>query len=65
MSDTVSDHYTPDDFETLLDDAASNAATDWDEEFVSDMKARYRDYGSRMFISPAQRTQLERIADTE
>lgn len=31
MSDTVQDHYTEDDFESLLDDAESNAANDWEE----------------------------------
>ena len=41
MSDTVQDHYTEDDFESLLDDAESNAANDWEEEFVADMKARF------------------------
>ena len=65
MSDTVQDHYTEDDFESLLDDAESNAANDWEEEFVSDMKARFQMYGKRMYISAAQRSHLERIADDE
>lgn len=65
MSDTVSDHYLEGDFESLLDDAESNAANDWEEEFVSDLKARYQQYGKRMFISQAQRSHLERIADDE
>jgi hypothetical protein len=65
MSDTVQDHYTEDDFESLLDDAESNAANDWEEEFVADMKARFQQYGKRMFISQAQRSNLERIANDE
>ena len=65
MSDIVQDHYTEDDFESLLDDAESNAANDWEEEFVSDMKARFQMYGKRMYISAAQRQHLERIADDE
>lgn len=65
MSDTVSDHYAEDHFESLLDDAESNAANDWEEEFVSDLKARYQQYGKRMFISPAQRSHLERIAQDD
>lgn len=65
MSETVQDHYTEDDFEELLDDAEANAANDWEEQFVADMKARYQQYGKRMFISAAQRAQLERIADDE
>ena len=65
MSDTVQDHYTEDDFESLLDDAESNAANDWEEGFVSDMKERFQLYGKRMYISAAQRSHLERIADDE
>ena len=65
MNDTVQDHYDEDDFESLLDDAESNAANDWEEEFVADMKARFQQYGKRMYISAAQREQLERIADDE
>lgn len=65
MSDTVSDHYTEGDFESLLDDAESNAANDWEEEFVSDLKARYQQYGKRMFISQAQRSHIERIAQDD
>lgn len=65
MSDTVQDHYTDDDFEGLLDDAESNAANDWEEQFVADMKSRYQQYGKRMFITTAQRSHLERIADDE
>lgn len=65
MSDTVQDHYTEDDFESLLDDAESNAANDWEEEFVAYMKARFQQYGKRMYISSAQRARLERIADDE
>lgn len=65
MSDTVQDHYTEDDFEFLLDDAESNAANEWEEGFVSDMKERFQLYGKRMYISAAQREHLERIADDE
>lgn len=65
MSDTVQDHYTEDDFEELLDDAEANAANDWEEQFAADMRSRYQQYGRRMFISQAQREQLERIADDE
>lgn len=62
---TVQDHYTEDDFEELLDDAKANAANDWEEQFVADMQTRYEQYGKRMFISPAQISKLERIADDE
>lgn len=65
MSDIVQDHYTEDDFESLLDDAESNAANDWEKGFVADMKAHFQQYGKRMYISAAQRSHLERIADDE
>jgi len=65
MSDTVQDHYPGDDFESLLIDAEANAANDWEETFVSDLKTRWQTYGKRMFISQAQRSNLERIANDE
>lgn len=65
MSETVQDHYIEGDFEVLLDDAEANAGNDWEEQFVADMKERYRQYGRRMFISAAQRSHLARIADDE
>lgn len=64
MSKTVQDHYIEGDFEVLLDDAEANAGNDWEEQFVADMKERYRQYGRRMF-SAAQRSHLARIADDE
>ena len=65
MSDTVQDHYPDDDFESMLIDAEANAANDWEEQFVADLKTRWQQYGKRMFISQAQRSHLERIADDE
>lgn len=65
MSDCVQDHYTDAEFEELLDDAEANAANDWEEKFVDDMKERYSQYGRRMFLSETQRQKLERIADDE
>lgn len=41
------------------------AESDWDKQFVADMKARYVQYGERMFISPAQHEQLLRIGGNE
>ena len=42
-----------------------NAANDWEESFVADMKGRYTEYGRRMYISDAQKDHLERIANDE
>lgn len=61
----VQDHFEEDEFEELLDSAAMNAANDWEEQFVADMKGRYGQYGRRMFISDAQQETLERIANDE
>ena len=38
-----------------------NAANDWEESFVADMKERFDEYGMSMFISEAQQKRLERI----
>lgn len=62
----VSDQY-PDltEFESLLEDARMNAATDWDEQFVADLQVKFDQYGDRTFLSDSQRVQLERIANDE
>lgn len=65
MSQRVHDLYEEKEFEELLEDARMNAANDWEESFVADMKARYTEYGRRMFISDAQQEHLERIANDE
>ena len=53
----------PGEFERLLRDAQIGARTDWDEEFVSDMKARFERFGDDLFLSARQDEQLERIAN--
>lgn len=65
MSQKVQDLYSESDFEELLDDAESNAANDWETQFVDDLKAKYEQFGRRMYLSPAQREALERIANDE
>ena len=61
----VQDLYDDEEFEDLLDNARMSAANDWEESFVADMRARFGEYGRRMFISDAQREHLERIANDE
>ena len=65
MSQRVQDLYEEKEFEELLEDARMNAANDWEESFVADMKDRYTEFGRRMFISDAQKDHLERIANDE
>ena len=67
MSSTVADLYDDDldAFESDLEDARMQADSDWDEQFVADMKARYDQYQGRMFISPAQHDQLLRIGGND
>ena len=65
MSQRVQDLYEEKEFEELLEDARMNAANDWEESFVADMKTRYDQYGRRMYISEAQQTTLERIANDD
>jgi hypothetical protein len=65
MSQRVQDLYKESEFEELLEDARMNAANDWEESFVADMKDRYTQYGRRMFISDAQKDQIERIANDD
>lgn len=65
MSQRVQDLYDEETFEGLLENARMNAANDWEESFVADMKTRFGEYGRRMFISDAQQEHLERIASDE
>lgn len=65
MSERVQDLYDEKEFEELLESARMNAANDWEESFVSDMKTRFDQYGRRMYISEAQQTTLERIANDD
>lgn len=65
MSQRVQDIYEEKEFEELLEDARMNAANDWEETFAADMKARFSQYGRRMFISDTQKDHLERIANDE
>ena len=65
MSQRVQDLYEEKEFEGLLEDARMNAANDWEETFAADMKARFSQYGRRMFISDTQKDHLERIANDE
>lgn len=50
------------DFEDLLSLAESQAKTDWEMEFVSDLYGKYEKYGDGMFLSDKQRETLEKIA---
>lgn len=65
MSQRVQDLYEEKEFERLLEGARMNAANDWEESFVADMKDRYGQYGRRMFISDSQQEHLERIANDD
>ena len=61
MSQRVQDLYDEEEFEGLLENARMNAANDWEESFVADMKTRFEEYGMSMFISEAQQKRLEHI----
>lgn len=65
MNQRVQDLYEGDDFEGMIENARMNAANEWEESFVADIKERFAMYGKRMFISDAQRDKLERIASDE
>ncbi len=65
VSERVQALYDEKEFEGLLESARMNAANDWEESFVADMKTRYDQFGRRMYISEAQQTTLERIANDD
>jgi hypothetical protein len=51
-----------DNFDELLDDAESQASSNWEMDFVNDMRDRYDQYNDEMFVSEAQLEKLEKIA---
>jgi len=61
----VQEIYEDDEFESLLDDAERNAANDWEETFVSDLRGKFDEFGRRMYLSESQQEHLERIANDE
>ena len=61
----VQEIYEDDEFESLLDDAERNAANDWEETFVSDLRGKFYEFGRRMYLSESQQEHLERIANDE
>jgi hypothetical protein len=65
VSERIQDLYDEKEFEELLESARMNAANDWEESFVSDINTRFYQYGRRMYISEAQQTTLERIANDD
>lgn len=50
-------------FNSLLGAAELNAATDWDEQFLADLRSNFQRYGAHTYLSDAQLEQLERIAN--
>lgn len=59
----VRDLYEEREFQDLLDEAENNASGRWETEFVSDMRDRFEEYGTGMFISDKQNEIINRIAD--
>ncbi len=52
-----------DDIGTLIEAAEAAASTEWEQNFMSDMRDRYDQYGDEMFLSDKQRAVLERLAE--
>ena len=62
-SQTIADLFDDaSEFDELLADAENNATSDWDMNFVDDLRNRYDKYGERMYLSERQLEILERIA---
>lgn len=50
-------------FDDLLAQALSNASSEWEIGFVTDVESRYLQYGDNTFISERQEEVLRRIAN--
>lgn len=52
----------PYDLEDLLEQADGHPdLSDWQDEFITDMKARYKRYGLLMYVTESQAEQLDRV----
>jgi hypothetical protein len=49
-------------FERVLDQAEGNAKTEFEVEFIEDLKERYTKWGPRMFFSEKQEAFLDNLA---
>lgn len=58
----VSDHCTREEFEELLDAAEEGARTDREEEFISDLREKWDEYGIDMYLSDKQREGLVAVS---
>lgn len=64
--DKVKDYFdSAADFESHLDEAESMAANNWEHNFVSDMAAKFEEYGIKMYMSQRQYETLMRIIEGE
>ena len=66
MSDgkTVSEQYADfQEFDDLLDQADEKVSTDWELEFMTDLRDRWEKFQGECFLSDAQKESLERIAN--
>lgn len=59
----VDELFSKKEWESLLDDAELSASTDKEQEFVSDMRDKYAEYGRAMFLSEKQKAWLEKLAE--
>ena len=63
MSELIADHFDAmGEFDELLEDAALNAETEWEETFVDDLQERYDLYKDKMYLSGSQVKVLRKIA---
>jgi hypothetical protein len=59
----VRDLYDEIEFQDLLDEADDNASGSWEQTFVSELRTKFEEYGTGMFISDKQDEILNRIAN--
>lgn len=52
----------PEEYGVLLQEAAENASSEWEENFVGGLKVKYDRWGAEAFISDKQLSILKRIA---
>lgn len=61
----VKDQYDEREFQDLLDEAEENASGNWEKTFVSDLRDKFEEFGTGMYLSEKQDDILNRIANGE
>ena len=60
----IKDQYDSEkEYQEVLDDAERNAETEWEVQFIEDMKAKFERFGMEAYLTNNMKDHLERLAN--